>query len=39
VGEGRYQWGKDDMGEDFAPGGLTIDVSGWTATLGLHVRF
>jgi opacity protein-like surface antigen len=39
VGEGRYQWGKDDMGEDFAPGGLTIDVSGATFTLGVHVRF
>jgi len=43
VGEGRYQWGKDDMGEDFAPNGPglvnTIDVSGATFTLGLHVRF
>ena len=43
VGEGRYQWGKDDMGEDFAPNepGLvnTIDLSGWTFTVGVHVRF
>jgi opacity protein-like surface antigen len=43
VAEGRYQWGKDDMGEDFAPNepGLinTIDLSGWTATIGVHVRF
>ena len=32
VGEGRYQWGKDDMGDDFSPNepGLvnTIDLSG-----------
>lgn len=43
VGEARYQWGKDDMGDDFAPNepGLVnrIDLSGWTATVGLHVRF
>jgi hypothetical protein len=43
VGEGRYQWGKDDMGDDFAPNepGLVnqIDLSGWTFTVGLHVRF
>ncbi len=43
VGEGRYQWGKDDMGEDFAPTapGLvnTIDVSGASFTVGVHVRF
>jgi len=43
VGEGRYQWGKDDMGQDFAPNepGLvnTIDLSGWTFTVGVHVRF
>lgn len=43
VGEGRYQWGKDDMGEDFAPNepGLvnTIDLSGWSFTVGVHVRF
>ncbi|HEX9186490.1 MAG TPA: hypothetical protein VGB87_05450 [Vicinamibacteria bacterium] len=43
VGEGRYQWGKHDMGDDFAPNepGLvnTIDLGGWTFTVGLHVRF
>lgn len=43
VGEGRYQWAKDDMGDDFAPNdsGLVnrIDLSGWTATVGMHVRF
>jgi hypothetical protein len=43
VGEGRYQWGKDDMGEDFSPNepGLVnrIDLGGWTFTVGLHVRF
>lgn len=41
--EGRYQWGKDDMGEDFSPTapGLVnrIDLSGWTFTVGFHVRF
>ena len=43
VGEGRYQWGSDEMGDDFAPNepGLvnTIDLSGWTFTVGVHVRF
>ena len=43
VGEGRYQWGADDMGDDFAPNepGLVnrIDLSGWTFTVGVHVRF
>ncbi len=43
VGEGRYQWGTDEMDDDFSPNepGLinTIDVSGWTATLGVHIRF
>ena len=43
VGEGRYQWGSDDMGDDFAPNepGLVnkIDLSGWTFTVGVHVRF
>ncbi len=42
--EGRYQWAKKDMGHDFAPNpesGLvnTIDLSGASATLGVHVRF
>ena len=43
VGEGRYQWGNDEMGDDFAPNepGLPnrIDLSGWTATIGVHIRF
>jgi hypothetical protein len=43
VGEGRYQWAKKDMGEDFAPNasGLvnTIDLTGASFTVGLHVRF
>ncbi len=43
VGEGRYQWAGHDMGDDFAPNepGLVnrIDLSGWTFTVGLHVRF
>jgi len=43
VGEGRYQWAGDDMGDDFAPNepGLVnrIDLSGWTFTVGLHTRF
>ncbi len=43
VGEGRYQWAKTDMGEDFAPNesGLinTIDLSGPSFTVGLHIRF
>jgi hypothetical protein len=43
VAEGRYQWAKKDMGHDFLPNqsGLvnTIDLSGWSVTGGLHVRF
>jgi len=43
VAEGRYQWAKDDMGDDFSPRepGLVnrIDLSGWTFTVGAHVRF
>ena len=43
VGEARYQWAKDDMDDDFAPNepGLVnrIDLSGWTFTAGVHVRF
>jgi hypothetical protein len=43
VGEGRYQWAEDDMGDDFAPNeaGLInrIDLSGPSFTVGLHVRF
>lgn len=43
VGEARYQWAAADMGDDFAPNepGLVnrIDLSGWTWTVGVHVRF
>lgn len=43
VAEGRYQWAKKDMGDDFSPNepGFvnTIDLSGVSATIGLHVRF
>ncbi len=43
VVEGRYQYAKKDMGHDFLPNesGLInrIDLSGWSATVGLHVRF
>ena len=44
VGEGRYQWADTEMGDDFAPNvesGFVnrIDLSGWTWTVGLHVRF
>ena len=43
AGEARYQWSEKDMGEDFSPNGPglvnRIDLSGWTFTLGLHVRF
>jgi hypothetical protein len=43
VGEGRYQWAEDDMGEDFAPNGPglvnRIDLTGATFTVGVHVRF
>ena len=43
VAEGRYQWATDEMGDDFAPNepGLvnTLDLSGWTVTVGVHVRF
>lgn len=43
VAEGRYQHAKARMGGDFAPTepGLEneIDLSGWSGTVGLHVRF
>lgn len=35
--EGRYLWAKDDMPDDFR--GNKIDLSGASATIGLHVRF
>jgi len=37
VGEARYLWAKDDMDDDFR--GNRIDLGGWSATLGLHIRF
>jgi hypothetical protein len=43
VAEGRYQWATDKMGDDFGPTAsgfvYTLDLSGATATVGLHVRF
>ena len=37
VGEGRYQWAKDQMDEDFH--GNEIDLGGWSATVGFNIRF
>jgi len=38
VGEGRYQFTKEKgMGDDFPE--LRLDLSGWSATVGMHVRF
>lgn len=41
--EGRYQHAKTTMGDDFAPTepGFEneIDLSGWSATVGVHIRF
>ena len=38
VGEGRYLYAKEkNMGEDFRD--LELDLSGWSATIGMHVRF
>ena len=43
VGEARYQRAKAKMADDFAanePGFENeIDLSGWSATVGLHIRF
>ncbi|HKZ33309.1 MAG TPA: hypothetical protein VJ648_13235 [Vicinamibacteria bacterium] len=43
VGEARYMWADTEMGDDFLPNepGFVnrIDLSGWTWTVGLHVRF
>jgi len=43
VAEGRYQRAKARMGGDFAPNGPglenEIDLSGFSATVGVHVRF
>lgn len=35
--EGRYLWGGADMGHDFR--GNRIDVTGFAATIGVHLRF
>lgn len=37
TGEARYLWAKDDMPDDFA--GNEIDLGGFTATLGVNLRF
>jgi hypothetical protein len=43
VGEAKYLWAHDDMGDDFLPNapGLVnrIDLSGWIFTGGVHLRF
>jgi len=44
VAEGRYLWAPlVTMGGDFSPNGPglenKIDLSGWSATIGLHIRF
>jgi hypothetical protein len=36
-GEGRYQWAKADMGDDFR--GSELDMSGVTATFGVRLQF
>lgn len=39
VGEARYQYAsKVTMGGDFGPQN-SIDLSGWSATVGVHIRF
>jgi opacity protein-like surface antigen len=37
VGEGRYQWARTDMGDDFR--GNRLDLSGLSVTFGASVRF
>lgn len=43
LGEGRYQWAKATLGDDFSaqPGqdALRLDMSGWSAVVGLSIRF
>jgi hypothetical protein len=43
VAEGKYLWAKKDMGDDFAPNESnlvnTIDLSGASVTVGIHIRF
>ncbi len=36
-GEGRYQWAKADMGDDFR--GSELDLSGATALFGVRLQF
>jgi hypothetical protein len=37
TGEGRYQWAHTRMDDDFSLNEL--DLSGWSATVGVHLRF
>ncbi len=41
--EGRYQWAEGELGDDFRPrpgeDPLRLDLSGWSATAGLNIRF
>jgi hypothetical protein len=37
VAEGRYLYSKTDAGDDFS--NFRIDLSGASATVGLHIRF
>jgi hypothetical protein len=41
--EGRYQWAKGELGDDFRPRAgeqpLKLDLSGWSATAGINIRF
>jgi len=43
LGEGRYQWAKATLGDDFSPqpgqDALRLDMSGWSAVVGLSIRF
>ena len=43
LGEGRYQWARVTLGDDFRPqpgqDSLRLDVSGWSAVVGLSIRF
>jgi hypothetical protein len=39
VGEARYMWAKEDMGEDFEVGRNEIDLGGLAASVGIHLRF
>jgi len=43
LGEGRYQWAKARLGDDFRPqpgqDALRLDMSGFSAVVGLSIRF